>query len=90
MNVCLCVKCRKHVIQVREYNQSAPERAQLAGQKGQAVKNLLKSLPSETQELLINVTVQLGFDKSPWSDDALASRKWLPGYQPLGAAASSL
>ena len=91
--VCVCMHVnfllgQTVLCQVREYNQGAPERAQLLGQKGQAVKQLLTDLSADTQNLLISTTIERGWESAPWTDEGLASKKWLPGYRLLSSKSS--
>ena len=69
--------------QVLKHNAQSSEKGQLVGDKARAVKQVLDSVPKEAQKLLVEITVQHGWDRSPWTDDCLSSKKWCPGTQLL-------
>lgn len=70
--------CSAH--EVKDHNQSSSKAGQLVGSKAQAVKNILHSLPQPVKKLLVDYTVEVGYEATPWQDDCLGSKKWLPGY----------
>ena len=71
------------VIQVKDHNANSSKAGQLVGSKAQAVKNILNSLPVPVKTCIIKYTQEVGFEATPWSDDCLGSKKWLPGFAPL-------
>ena len=93
MRSCVCTRVnfllgQTVLCQVREYNQGAPERAQLLGQKGQAVKHLLTDLSAHTQNLLISTTID---DMSGGGSPRRGPMKALParsGCQVIGFSAA--
>lgn len=71
------------VIQVKDHNANSSKAGQLVGSKAQAVKNILNVLPAPVKTCIIKYTQEVGFEATPWSDDCLGSKKWLPGFAPL-------
>lgn len=71
------------VIQVKDHNANSSKAGQLVGSKAQAVKNILNILPTPVKNSIIKYTQEVGFEATPWSDDCLGSKKWLPGFGPL-------
>lgn len=71
------------VIQVKDHNANSSKAGQLVGSKAQAVKNILNILPTAVKNSIIKYTQEVGFEATPWSDDCLGSKKWLPGFGPL-------
>ena len=51
------------------------------GSKAQAVKNILNNVPAKCLKLIVDYTVEVGYENTPWSDDCLGSKKWLTGFQ---------
>lgn len=66
--------------QVKDHNANSSKNGQLVGSKAQAVKNILHSLPSKVRQLIVDYTTEVGYESSPWQDDCLGSKKWLPGF----------
>ena len=71
------------IVQVRDHNAGSSKAGQLVGSKAQAVKNILNNVPSQVLKLIVEYTVEVGYENTPWSDDCLGSKKWLTGYQCL-------
>ena len=72
-----------HWCQVKDHNAASSKAGQLVGAKAQAVKNILNALPQNVKQLIVTHTVEVGFEATPWQDDCLGSKKWLPGHAPL-------
>lgn len=69
---------------VKDHNTIQSKAGRLDGSKAQAVKNILNSVPPNVKKLLVDYSLEVGFEMTPWSDDSLGSKKWLPGYALLG------
>ena len=65
---------------IRAHNQAVPKSAQLLAGKATAVKNLLDSTPPEVLHCILEHVNRYGWQGSCFSDEALSSRKILPGY----------
>ena len=70
-----------HILQVAENNKRNSKSGQLLAQKAQAVKNIMQDYDPEARDLLIQYTIEIGHEQTPWTDDNLSSKKCLPGYQ---------
>lgn len=57
--------------------------------KAQAVRNIMEHFDREARKLLIDYTVNVGHENTPWTDDNLSSKKCLPGFQFLGVIVAS-
>lgn len=68
------------VTKVKDHNSSVSKAGQLIGSKAQAVKNILNAVPTAVRKLIVDYTVEVGYEATPWSDDCLGSKKWLPGF----------
>ncbi|CAK9055719.1 unnamed protein product [Durusdinium trenchii] len=67
--------------EVRDNNRQASKTGQLLGMKAQAVRNIMEHFDREARKLLIDYTVNVGHENTPWTDDNLSSKKCLPGFQ---------
>lgn len=65
---------------IKRFNMENPKQAQLTGQKASAVKALLESYPAEALQLVEDHVMQMGWPGCCFSDDALSSKKLLPGF----------
>ena len=65
---------------IKRWNSTASKQSQLVGSKKQAVCGLLDSAPAAIVDLMLKNVSKEGFENSAWLEDALASRKILPGY----------
>lgn len=65
---------------MKDHNSNSSKAGQLVGSKAQAVKNILHHLPHKVKQQIVDYTVEVGFEASPWQDDCLGSKKWLPGF----------
>ena len=72
--------------QVKDHNSIQSKAGKLEGSKAQAAKNILNSVPASVKKLIVDYSVEVGFEMTPWSDDSLGSKKWLPGYALLGCS----
>jgi hypothetical protein len=63
------------------WNGMSAKAHQITGGKRVALLNVLESYPDNARQHLLNHVALLGFDDSCLSDDMLASKKVLPGYQ---------
>lgn len=66
--------------QAKDHNANSSKAGQLVGSKAQAVKNILNALPPKVKMLICNYTTEVGYESTPWQDDCLGSKKWLPGF----------
>ena len=64
---------------VREWNAKSAKSNQLVGAKAQTIKYLITLTDKETLDILMKIVSLLGWDGSPFSEDALSSRKIYPG-----------
>ena len=65
---------------MKDHNSNSTKSGQLIGSKAQAVKNILNQVPPPVKKLIVDYSVEVGFEQTPWSDDSLGSKKWLPGF----------
>lgn len=65
---------------VRMWNSQCPVSQQIVGRKAMALKSLMEQMPEECLVLLTTTVSELGWEESPWTDDALASKRIVPGY----------
>ena len=76
---------------IREWNNTASRQQQLGGGKAQALKNVLDMMPQEVfTEVVVRAVSEMGWEKSPWSDDAFSNKRIYPGAPaPLGRSSSA-
>ena len=80
---------------IKEWNNRASRQQQLVGGKAQALKNVLDMMPQEVfTEIVVRAVSEMGWEKSPWSDDAFPTRasildphRWVVQAQLLGERA---
>ena len=65
---------------VRVWNSQCPVSQQIVGRKSMALKSLMEQMPEDALTLLTTMVSELGWEESPWTEDALASKRILPGY----------
>jgi len=70
---------------IRLWNGMASKAHQLNAAKAQAVKNIL-GMPLQPRTQLMDAVQDDGWEACPWTDDVLASKKIMVGYQPRGAS----
>ena len=59
------------------------------GSKAQALKNVLDMMPQEVfTEVVVPAVSEMGWEKSPWSDDAFSNKRIYPGATPVGRSSS--
>lgn len=75
----------KFCLQVRDHNAGSSKAGQLVGSKAQAVKNILNCVPRQVLKLIVDYTVEVEWEGTPWSDDCMGSKKWLTGFQCLNS-----
>ena len=74
---------------IKEWNNRASRQQQLVGGKAQALKNVLDMMPQEVfTEVVVRAVSEMGWEKSPWSDDAFSNKRIYPGA-PLAGRSSS-
>ena len=64
---------------LRQWNQTSAKHANINGNKGQAVKNLLELCSEDTLNIVVESVSRWGWDLCPFSEDALSSKKLYPG-----------
>ena len=64
---------------IRQWNKDASRSSQITGTKAQAVKNVLELASPSTINLLLQTTSAYGWENSPWTEEALSSKKLFPG-----------
>ena len=68
---------------VQRWNKKAASKDLLQGAKAQAIKNCLELLPAHDRKHLVLCVSKQGWDKSPFTEEALATKKIYPGqYKP--------
>ena len=65
---------------VRMWNSQCPVSQQIVGRKAMALKSLMEQMPEDALTLLVTMVSEMGWEESPWTEDALASKRILPGY----------
>ena len=65
---------------VRMWNSQCTVSQQIVGRKATALKTLMEHMPEECLIMLTTMVSELGWDESPWTEDALSSKRILPGY----------
>ena len=70
--------------EVRDNNRMNSKNGQLLGMKAQSVKNIMEHFDQDARQAIIDYTVNVGHENTPWTDDNLSSKKCLPGFQLLG------
>jgi hypothetical protein len=58
--------------------------------KAQAVKNIMESFDRDARNAIIEYTIRVGHEGTPWTDDNLSSKKTLPGFQLLGVRSKTI
>ncbi|CAK9014882.1 Uncharacterized protein SCF082_LOCUS12523, partial [Durusdinium trenchii] len=71
---------------VRDNNRQASKTGQLLGMKAQAVRNIMEHFDREARKLLIDYTVNVGHENTPWTDDNLSSKKFKSNAGPVWQA----
>ena len=66
---------------MKTYNSQASSSAQISGGKRVAVLALM-SVDAKSLQIVLDCVSTLGFEQSPWPDDAWANKKIMPGHQP--------
>ena len=66
---------------LKTYNNQASSSAQINGGKRVSVLALM-SVDDKSLQIILDCVSKLGFEQSPWPDDAWANKKIMPGYQP--------
>ena len=70
---------------IRIWNAQASRNSQIAGEKAQSIKNIMELMPPAAYTAIMDLVGKIGWEKSPWSDQALANKKIYPGFAPRGA-----
>ena len=76
--------------QIRQNNSQNSKAGQLLGSKATSVRNIMEHYDAEAVRAIIQYTLEVGHEQSPWSDDSLSSKKCVPGYQQLASDLESL
>ena len=75
---------------IRAWNNEASKQQQLVGGKAQALKNVLDLMPQEVfTEIVVRAVSEMGWENSPWSDDAFSNKRIYPGSTPVGRSSSA-
>ena len=74
---------------IKAWNNKASRQQQLGGGKAQALKNVLDLMPQEVfTEIVVRAVSEMGWENSPWSDDAFSNKRIYPGAIPVGRSSS--
>eukprot|EP00959_Pyramimonas_sp_CCMP1952_P455240 9471258-Pyramimonas_sp.AAC.2 len=71
---------------IRTWNAQASRSSQIAGEKAQSIKNIMELMPPAAYHAIMDLVSKIGWERSPWSDQALANKKIYPGFAPRGAS----
>ena len=76
---------------IKSWNNMASRRQQsLAGPEAEALKTMLEMMPQEVfTEVVVPAVSEMGWEKSPWSDDAFSNKRIYPGATPVGRSSSA-
>ena len=75
---------------IKAWNNKASRQQQLGGGKAQALKNVLDLMPQEVfTEIVVRAVSEMGWENSPWSDDAFSNKHIYPGSTPVGRSSSA-
>ena len=71
---------------IRTWNAQATRSSQIVGEKSQSIKNVMELMPAAAYKSIMDLVAKIGWERSPWSDQALANKKIYPGFAPRGAS----
>ena len=75
---------------IKAWNNKASRQQQLGGGKAQALKNVLDLMPQDVfTEIVVRAVSEMGWENSPWSDDAFSNKHIYPGSTPAGRSSSA-
>ena len=65
---------------IQEWNTSTTSHFALTGGKAASVKLILEKMPEECKQFVFDIVSKFTWQKAPWSDDSLSSKKLYPGH----------
>ena len=75
---------------IKAWNQTASDQQKLKGGKAQALKTVLDCMPQEIfTKIVVPAVSEMGWENSPWSDDAFGNKRMYRGASSANRSSSS-